>query len=66
MALGRGKREGSRCSYGDRNAFHFACINVSILGVIFNTILQDTRGKLGKEYMESVLFLTTVSASTRI
>lgn len=64
MALGRWEREGSGCSYGDGNTFHFVCINVSILGVIFNTILQDIRGKLGKEYMESVLFLTTVSAST--
>ena len=48
---------------GDGNAL---CINVNILNVIFNLVLQDVKRKLGKEYMGSRSFLTTVSESIGI
>ena len=51
---------------GDRNVLYFFCISVRILVAIFNVVLQHVRGKLGKEYIGSVLFVTTVSESTSI
>ena len=60
MDLGGWERDGSGCSYGDGNAFHFVLINVSILGIIFNTVLQDGTGKLGKEYMGSLISYNSI------
>ena len=60
MNLGGWERDNSGCSSGDGNAFHFVRINVSVLGITFNTVLQDGTGKLGKEYMGSLISYNSI------